>query len=201
QESLSHARDLLRLEGVFGGSSTGTLFAAALRYCREQTTPKRVVTFACDSGNKYLSKMYNDVWMADQGYLSREQFGDLRDVVSRRYQDGTIVSVGARDTLLTAFNRMRIADVSQVPVLDNGHIVGILDESDLLEQIQEGAGSFRDEVRTAMTNRLETLAPSASIREVRRILDNGRVAIIVQEDEFVGLITRIDLLNYLRRKI
>ena len=201
QESLSHARDLLRLEGVFGGSSTGTLFAAALRYCREQTTSKRVVTFACDSGNKYLSKMYNDVWMADQGYLAREQFDDLRDVVSRRYQDGTIVSVGANDSLLTAFNRMRIADVSQVPVLEKGHIVGILDESDLLQQIQERAGSFRDEVRTAMTDRLETLAPSASIHDVRRILDNGKVAIIIHEGEFVGLITRIDLLNYLRRKI
>src|SRR5260221_4474268 len=94
EESFLTARDLLRKEGVFAGSSTGTLFAAALKYCREQTEPKRVVTLACDSGNKYLSKMYNDIWMADQGFIRRESFDELRDLVSRRYQDGSIVSVG-----------------------------------------------------------------------------------------------------------
>ncbi len=76
EESFLTARDLLRKEGVFAGSSTGTLFAAALKYCREQTEPKRVVTLACDSGNKYLSKMYNDIWMADQGFIRRESFDD-----------------------------------------------------------------------------------------------------------------------------
>ena len=72
-ESLNTARELLKKEGILGGSSSGTLVAAALRYCREQTTPKRVVTFVCDSGNKYLSKMFNDYWMADQGFLQARQ--------------------------------------------------------------------------------------------------------------------------------
>jgi cystathionine beta-synthase len=201
EESFYAARELLRQEGVFAGSSSGTLFAAALNYCREQTTPKRVVTFACDSGNKYLSKMYNDIWMTDQGFLKRETFGDLRDVVSRRYQDGTVVSVGPTDTLLTAFNRMRIADISQVPVLEKEQLIGILDESDLLTRVQGGGGTFRDEVRTAMTNRVETLEPSDSLDAVRVVLDNGKVAIVVERGQFVGLITRIDLLNYLRRRI
>jgi len=102
---------------------------------------------------------------------------------------------------LTAFNRMRISDVSQVPVLDHGSLVGILDESDLLARMQEGHGSFRDEVRTAMTNRLMTLPASGNISEVRAVLDSGRVAIVVEQGQFVGLITRIDLVNYLRRKI
>jgi cystathionine beta-synthase len=201
EESFLTARDLLQKEGVFAGSSTGTLFAAALKYCWEQTEPKRVVTIACDSGNKYLSKMYNDIWMADQGFIRRENFNDLRDLVSRRYQDGSIVSVGPHDALLTAFNRMRISDVSQVPVLDHGKLVGILDESDLLTRMQEGHGSFRDEVQTAMTDRIVTLPPSASFNELREILDSGRVAIVVDQGQFVGLVTRIDLLNYLRRKV
>jgi cystathionine beta-synthase len=201
EESFLTAGDLLRKEGVFAGSSTGTLFAAALKYCREQTEPKRVVTIACDSGNKYLSKMYSDIWMADQGFIRRESFNDLRDLVSRRYQDGTIVSVGPHDSLLTAFNRMRISDVSQVPVLDHGKLVGIVDESDLLTRMQEGQGSFRDEVQTAMTDRIVTLPPSASFNQLREILDSGRVAIVVDQGQFVGLVTRIDLLNYLRRKV
>ena len=70
-DSFATARELLRKEGILGGSSTGTLLAGALRYCRQQTKPKRVVTFVCDSGNKYLSKMFNDVWMAEQGFTIR----------------------------------------------------------------------------------------------------------------------------------
>jgi cystathionine beta-synthase len=201
KESFAAGREFLRKEGIFGGSSSGTLFAAALHYCREQSSPKRVVTFACDSGNKYLSKMYNDIWMAEQGFIIRKQYGDLRDIISRRYQDGSVVTVGPSDTLLTAFNRMRIADVSQVPVFENGELVGLLDESDLLVRVQDGGGSFREPVRAAMTDRLETLQPSESLDAVRKILDSGKVTIVMNGAEFVGLITRVDLLNYLRRKV
>jgi cystathionine beta-synthase len=67
REAFTTARELLKTEGILAGSSSGTLLAAALKYCQAQTTPKRVVTFACDSGNKYLSKMFNDDWMRQQG--------------------------------------------------------------------------------------------------------------------------------------
>jgi cystathionine beta-synthase len=145
--------------------------------------------------------MYNDIWMAEQGFVSQKKYGDLRDLISRRYQDGSVVSVGPSDTLLTAFNRMRISDVSQVPVLKNGELVGLLDESDLLVRIQDGVGSFNDAVHTAMSDRLETLQTSAPLDAVRKILDRGRVAIVMDGTEFIGLITRIDLLNYLRRRV
>src|SRR5258708_19922110 len=69
RESFQAARELLRKEGVFGGSSSGTLFAPALNYCREQATPKRVVTFASHTANKYLSQLYNHIWMTDQRFL------------------------------------------------------------------------------------------------------------------------------------
>src|SRR5206468_12636253 len=107
EESFGTARELLKREGIASGSSTGTLLAAALRYCREQTTPKRVVTFVCDTGTRYLSKVYNDNWMFDQGLLKRETFGDLRDIIGRRFDEGGVISVTAGDTLMTAFNRMR----------------------------------------------------------------------------------------------
>src|SRR5262249_25010184 len=92
EERLLTARPPLRDDGSPAGSSSGTLVAAALRYCREQTTPKRVVTLVCDSGNKYLSKMFNDYWMQDQGFLRGQKHGDLRDVIAR-HERGAIVSV------------------------------------------------------------------------------------------------------------
>ncbi len=71
KEALNTAREVLVKEGVMVGSSSGTLIAAALRYCREQTEPKRVVTLACDTGNRYLSKLYNDEWMNERNLLER----------------------------------------------------------------------------------------------------------------------------------
>jgi len=200
-ESFETSRALLKRAGLFGGSSSGTLAAAALRYCRQQTRAKRVVTFLCDTGNKYLSKHFNDYWMLDQGYLERPQTGDLRDWFTRRYEEGAILTVDPDDPLLTAFQRMRMADISQVPVVEQGRVVGILDESDLLLAVHGDPARFRQPVRTAMTGRLETLPHTASFDEVTRILDAGKVALIMQDGQFLGLITRTDLLNHLRRKL
>ena len=201
EESFASARELLKREGILGGSSTGTLLAAALRYCREQTEPKRVVSFVCDTGTRYLSKVYNDQWMVDQGLLARTRYGDLRDIISRRSEDGGVVSVAPDDTLLTAFQRMRLADVSQLPVLHDGRLVGVVDESDLLLNVQADAARFRDSVATAMSDAPQTLAPSASIKELRAVLGRGLTAIIADANGFHGLITRFDLLNHLRRNL
>lgn len=200
-ESFETARELLRRSGIFGGSSTGTLLAAALRYCREQTVPKRVVTFVCDTGAKYLSKMYNEYWMLDQGYLERRVTGTLRDLIAPRYEEGGVITVAPEDTLLTAYQRMRMADISQAPVIERGRCVGVLDESDLLRAVHGDATRFDSPVRGAMTSRLETISAQAGVESVYQILDRGLVALVVDGDAFAGLITRSDLLSHLRRKL
>lgn len=201
-ESFDHARQLLKAEGILGGSSTGTLFAAALRYCREQTEPKRVVSFVCDTGTRYLSKVYNDQWMTDQGLLQRKGYGDLRDLIARRFEDGRVISVGPDDTLLTAFQRMRLADVSQLPVLVEGkQLVGVIDESDILLGVHEDAARFSQSVSSVMTDKLQTLAPAASLADLESVLSRGLVAIIADASGFHGLITRTDMLNQLRRSL
>jgi cystathionine beta-synthase len=199
EESLVTARDLLRHEGILAGSSTGMLVAAALRYCREQKAPKRVVTFVCDSGNKYLSKMYNDYWMRDQGFLRGESHGDLRDVIARK--EGAVVSVAPDDTLLIAYSRMKLYDVSQLPVLEGDKIVGILDESDVLLTIHDDESAFRRPVRDSMTEKLVTVQRDAPLSSLFTLLDRGLVAIVCDGPAFLGLITRIDILNYLRRRM
>jgi cystathionine beta-synthase len=202
-ESLLTARELLRTELILGGSSSGTLVAAALHYCREQKQAKRVVTFICDTGSKYLSKMFNDFWMIDQGFLQLTQHGDLRDLISRRFEQGAVISVNPDDTLLTAFQRMRMAEVSQVPVLEDDRVVGILDESDVLLHVHKKPERFHDPVRTAMTmtDRLTTMDPSASLADLLAVLKRGYVALMVKDGHFLGLITRFDFLNYLRRNL
>src|SRR6266536_652936 len=201
RESLETARLLLRRSGVLAGSSSGTLLAAALRYCREQPSPKRVCTLVCDSGNKYLSKMYNEFWMADQGLSDRPRTGDLRDVIARRHADRATVTVKPDDTLLVAYARMKLYDVSQLPVLEGDRVVGMVDESDLLVAALDDTSRLRAPVRDVMSTRLRTVPPSTPIRELMPLFEAGLVPLVVDGGELVGLVTKIDLLNYLRRRL
>ena len=200
RESFLTARDLLAKEGVLGGSSTGTLLAAALKYCREQTVPKRVVVLVPDTGNKYLSKMYNDYWMLDNGFIDRPQHGDLRDLILRPYSQRDTVVVSPADLLTTAYQRMKLYDVSQLPVMEGDRLVGIVDESDVLLHVYGDEARFRDPVSTAMVSKLDRLDVRSPIEALLPVFDRGQVAIITDGDAFLGLITRIDLLNYLRRR-
>jgi cystathionine beta-synthase len=201
RESYLAGRELLLKEGVLGGSSTGTILAAALRYCREQTAPKRVVAFVCDTGNKYLSKMYNDYWMLDNGYLERPVHGDLRDLILRPYAQRDTVVVAPTDLLTVAYQRMKLYDVSQLPVMDGERIVGILDESDVLLHVYGDETRFQDPVATAMVAKLDVIDVRAPVESLMPIFDRGHVAIVMDGERFLGLITRIDLLNWLRRRV
>jgi cystathionine beta-synthase len=182
------------------GTSSGTLVAAALRYCREQREAKRVVSLVPDSGNKYLSKVYNDYWMIDQGFVERETYGDLRDLIARRHKEHAVATVNADETVMAALQRIKLYDVSQLPVLKDGRIVGIVDEEDILLEVADNPAHFREPVTEAMESHLVTVPPSASVEQLLEIFKRGLVAIVVDGDEFLGLITRIDFLNWLRRR-
>jgi len=198
-EAFEIQRALLEREGIIAGSSTGTLLAAALKYCQEQTTHKRVVTLVGDTGNKYLSKSFNDSWLADQGLLNREKFGDLRDLIARPADTGDIVTVTSDDNLVTTYKRMRMFDVSQLPVMDDGKVVGLIDESDILFGIYNDKESFNKKVVDVMVTDLEIVKPDAEIDSILPLFKQDKVAIVADNDVFYGLITQIDLINHLRK--
>lgn len=202
KESFEAARDLLKKEGVLGGSSSGTILAAALKYCREQTEKKRVVAFVCDRGDKYLSKMFNDYWMFDQGFLKRAPKGDLTDLISRRHSERATVTVKPDDTLMQAYGKMKLYDISQLPVLEeDGSVAGLLDEEDLLFAVVRNRDKFKDPVKSAMTYRVETVDANEKLEELLPIFAKGHVAVVLSRGKFEGLITRTDLLNYLRLQV
>ena len=200
-EAVSTVRDLLLKEGILAGSSSGTLIATALRWCREQTEPKRVVTFVCDTGAKYLSKVYNDAWLADQGLGERELHGDLSDLITRKYENGDVVVAGPDDTLDTAFKRMRGADVSQLPIIQDGRLVGILDESDIVHVMNTDditrQARFARPVGDVMTRDLDTVQVGEPLDALIPLFDRDRVALVLDGERFVGLIARVDLINHL----
>jgi cystathionine beta-synthase len=202
QESFDTARQVLREEGLLLGSSSGTLIAAALHYCREQTEPKRVVTLGADSGDKYLSKMYNNFWMLEHGFMKRESRGDLSDVIGRPHAERAAVYVSSEDTLLTAHNRLRNNGFSQLPVIDDGRFVGAVSETDILLCVADRAEAFRDAVSTAMNPGFPRLGVGAPVSALlARLETEPAVAVLDEKEEFIGLITRTDALNFVRRQI
>ena len=146
KEAFEVLQIILKEEGILGGSSTGTLVAAAAKWCRKQTEHKNVVTFICDTGNKYLSKAFNKAWLHDNNLLETEKFGDLRDLINRRADKGEMISVSPTDTLLVAYNRMRASDISQIPVINNDKLMGLLDEEDLLFTVSKDSEAFSNKV-------------------------------------------------------
>jgi cystathionine beta-synthase len=203
KESFDTARTLLQSEGILAGSSTGTLVAAALRWCKQQTKPKRVATFVCDHGSKYLGKMFNDYWMLDQGFIDRENHGDLRDLISRRHETKEDFTLTTGLPVIQAIKNMRLYDISQMAVIDEaGQVVGILDESDILLAVTSDSDSFKKPVSDFMTKKLSTLPATATISELMPLFSNDMVAIVVDEQKnYLGLITKIDLINHLRKQL
>ena len=201
KEAFEVLQIILKEEGILGGSSTGTLVAAAAKWCRKQTEHKNVVTFICDTGNKYLSKAFNKAWLHDNNLLETEKFGDLRDLINRRADKGEMISVSPTDTLLVAYNRMRASDISQIPVINSDKLMGLLDEEDLLFTVSKDSEAFSNKVSSHMIEKLDILQFGASEDELLSVLSEGKVAIIYANETFIGFITKVDLINYYRNKI
>lgn len=200
-ESFSTARELLKKEGMLAGSSSGTLLCAALKYCREQTEEKHVVTFACDTGNKYLSKLFNDFWLEDQGFIQREPHGDLRDLVGRPHGERATITVGPTDILTTAHNRLRNAGFSQLPVMDEGKLVGVVTEDTIIQYTFGKPELMNATVGEAMETAFIQLEKSTSMNNLVAMLSVQPYAAVMDGGSFLGLITRSDVLNYLRKQI
>jgi cystathionine beta-synthase len=127
----------------------------------------------------------------------------VRDVVTHRYSEGTAVVVRPQDNLRTVFSRMRSADVSQLPVVDDsGRVVGLVDESDVLAALltdPDGADRmFREPVKDIMATRLETISADAPIADLVPLFRKDYIAIVMDGDQFLGVATRLDLINYFR---
>lgn len=200
EESISTAGAVLKSEGILCGSSSGTLVAAALRYCQSQKTPKRVVTLICDSGNKYLSKIFNPYWLDDHGMVEHEETHDLRDIIARPFLRGDVISSKPEDTLLSVYAKMKAHDISQVPVMARNEIIGLIDETDVLLAVVGNMAGFDIPVREAMKQKMVTIEYDKPISHLLSIFERTHVASIVKDGDFLGLITPIDLLNYLRKR-
>ena len=145
--------------------------------------------------------MFNDFWMEDQGFIKREQFGDLRDLIGRPHGERATITVGPSDILTTAHNRLRNAGFSQLPVMEKGELVGVVTEETILRFAFGKPELLNADVSEAMETSFIKLDVSSSVNNLVAMLQVQPYAAMLDGDRFLGLITRSDVLNHLRKQV
>jgi cystathionine beta-synthase len=198
-ESFHWARQLSRREGILSGGSSGTSLAAALRYARRLTKNDLVVAIVCDTGRNYLSKFFDDAWLSANNLLPDEKpahsVGDLIQTRGPR----KLVTIAPEATVAQAIDLMQSANISQLPVLQEGKPVGAIQEVTLARVLHDFGDPAKVSVGEVMARPLPTLDVSVHLDEAYRLLLSGNTGVLATENgKVVDIVTRIDLVQYWR---
>ena len=203
KESFLWARQLVKQEGIFAGGSSGSALAGAIKYCRRLSGDRLPVVIFPDSGSRYLSKFYDDKWMREFGFLSME-FGEmsLGDLLIAK-PNKTLFTATLGDSIRKVVAVMHQNAVSQMPVVGaDGSLVGLIEEVDLLNHMLEKHDHSQDEtIDSLVQNAGAVFPPETSLDEAMPSLAAGYALIVVESSRPVGILTKIDVLDYVAGKI
>jgi cystathionine beta-synthase len=206
KECFLMTRDLTRCEGIFVGGSGGAAVAGALKYARAMQErgkssvdgrPSRVLVLLADAGHKYLSKIFNDDWMRENGFLEDSPgLGTVRDVVGKR----PLITASPEARLRDVIGQMTTLGISQLPVIEGGKLRGIVAEIDLLRALATGGKTLESPITEVVENDYATVTPNTKIELLQTVLADARVAIVEDGGVVVGIVTRIDLIDFLAKR-
>ncbi|MBD3298681.1 MAG: pyridoxal-phosphate dependent enzyme [candidate division Zixibacteria bacterium] len=199
KECFNMARRLTTEEGLFGGGSSGGAVAGLVKYLSRNDHFNCVVTVLPDSGTRYLSKIFSDEWMRDCGFLDEQpSLGTVDDMLADRHPD--VITADADDKVFRVIETMKTKDISQLPVLDNGNVIGVINESDLLNYMVTGSHRLVDPIRQVVIRDVHRVSRSTTLADISEAFSSGRnMALVVDNDQIAGIITRIDLIDYLAK--
>jgi cystathionine beta-synthase len=204
KESFLWTRRLVKEEGIFCGVSSGSAMSAAVRYSRTLDPDRLVVVILPDSGSRYLSKVFDDKWMRENGFLDAEwNESTLREVLETK-SDRRLIAARQSDAIPAVIATMKENDISQVPVLDeNGSLAGLVTEVDLLKHMLEaGHVHTPDESIASIVQPAEASFPADSLlEEVLPMVMDGYVVLVTEGDQPVGILTKIDILDFIAQMI
>jgi cystathionine beta-synthase len=197
-DSFITGRRVARLEGILLGGSSGTCLSAAFQYAQRCTAGDLIVALCPDTGRNYLSKMYDDAWMAQNGFVEappeQRTAGDLLSALGR---EGTLMWLLPSDTLQHAAETFRERGISQMPVIEQGKMVGAVQEITIVHALHQGADARNLSVHEVMARPMPEIDVNVSLEEVYRLLLAGNPAVAVsRQGRLSGLITRSDLMEY-----
>ncbi len=197
RECFMMTRELVRREGIFCGGSCGAAVVGAIKYARQLKEPKRLLVLLPDSAQKYLSKIFNDEWMRSNGFLSED---DTEGTVAHllKSKQGRLLTIGATSTVREAVRILKEHGISQLPVLDdNGRHCGVVSELDLLNHLVENEGDPDTHLDRLISSDYATVTPHTRLQLLKHIFNDAKVVLVVDNDKAVGILTKIDLIDYI----
>lgn len=201
KESFLMARALLKQEGIYTGGSGGSAVVGAIRYAKTLKEPKKILVILPDSGNRYTSKIFNDEWMMSKGYIDSSFNVIIKDLlIDLGKVNNQVISITDHATIGEAVKVMEQKSVSQLPVIADGIIKGVLSETGLLKPLFNGEFSLSDSVSLAYTNKYKVVDINDLLANVADSLLKKDVVIVTDKGQPVNLLTNIDILNYIAKR-
>lgn len=203
QESFLMTRRLVREEGIFCGGSCGAAVAGALKYAQNHALkPDDVMVIVLpDSGSRYLSKVFDDDWMRENGFLQQTWVDVRASDIQRSKLDGEVVTARPADLMRDVITRMKQFNVSQLPVVDdNGRLRGIVTEIDLLNHMlhtNHHQHEPDETIESVVDPDVPVVGPNTSLDTLMTLFSRKTAVIIVSDSHIQGILTKIDILDYL----
>ncbi len=203
KESFNAARRLAKEEGILAGGSAGTALAAALKYAQRLESHKNIVVILPDTGRNYITKIFSDRWMQENGFWEDEPTAraTVSDVLGSKTDWKTIITLEPSDNLGKALELMHDFNISQIPVIEKNKSVGSLQESTLLKLVYDGVDINNQKVSAVMGKPLAILDAQTEVSEAYRVLLSGNNAVIISfEGVPRSILTSIDLIDFYSRR-
>lgn len=199
RECFLMTRELARQEGIFCGGSSGAAVAGAIKWARGRGRKERVVVLLPDSAQRYLSKIFNDEWMRENGYLGSDvALGTVAEVL--RGKNRELISARSDETLRSVIAKMKSHGISQIPVVDGAQIRGIVSEVDVLRNLVSGEAHLDGAIGGILDSDYATVSPDTRVELLQGVLADAKVALVTDGPTLVGLISKIDVIDYLTRR-
>src|SRR5690606_23742452 len=174
--------------------------AGAIKYARQTGKKENVLIILPDSAAKYLSKIYNDEWMREHGFLDEETgLGTTRDLLRDKSSE-EVITARAEDRVRDVVARMTAHGISQLPIMGDGKLLGAVAEVDMLRYLVSGEHSLDSPVGPLVESDYATVSLETRIESVQGLLNDARMAIVLDGARIVGIVTKIDLIDYLARR-
>jgi len=195
KECFTATRELTRKEGIFGGGSCGGAMAGAIKFARAHPECKTIVVLMPDSGSRYLSKVYDDAWLRQYGFLEEDLAGRVEDLLHKRPQ--SVIVAQAVDPIKAVLGVMKEHGISQVPVMEGEKLVGMLSESGLLGAMLADPSAAHKSAGALAEPTYEVVEPSAPVSRLSDVVALGKVALVMESGRLQGVVTKFDLIEYL----
>lgn len=202
RECFLMTRDLVRMEGLFVGGSCGAAVAGAIKYAKASGKKENILVMLADGASKYISKIFNDDWMRENGFLDDESpgLGTVKDLLSHKGGPAKVETAASKDSILAVVNKLKTFGISQLPVVDDERLRGLIHESDLLKALVSGKTQDTP-IAEMIESDYATVTLATKVELLKNVMNDAKIVLVMDGASIVGLISKIDLIDFLAQRV